>query len=51
MAKKNEQPDALQSLKQAIRSKNPGRLYFFSHQMIGVVPNLVPAGNQFPYNT
>ena len=29
MAKKSEQPDALQSLKQAIRSKNPGRLYFF----------------------
>ena len=29
MAKKQEQPDALQSLKQAIRAKNPGRLYFF----------------------
>ena len=29
MAKKQEQPDALQSLKQAIRSKNPGNLYFF----------------------
>ena len=29
MAKKQEQPDALQTLKQAIRSKNPGRLYFF----------------------
>lgn len=29
MAKKQEQPDALQSLKQAIRSKEPGRLYFF----------------------
>ena len=29
MARKTEQPDALQSLKQAIRSKNPGRLYFF----------------------
>ena len=29
MAKKNEQPDALQSLKLDIRSKNPGRLYFF----------------------
>ena len=29
MAKKNEQPDALQSLKLDIRSKKPGRLYFF----------------------
>ena len=29
MTKKQEQPDALQTLKQAIRSKNPGRLYFF----------------------
>ena len=29
MAKRNEQPDALQTLKQDIRSKNPGRLYFF----------------------
>lgn len=29
MARKTEQPDALQSLKQAIRSKDPGRLYFF----------------------
>ena len=30
MAKKQEQqPDTLQNLKQAIRSKNPGRLYFF----------------------
>ena len=29
MAKKQEQPDALQSLKQAIRAKDPGRLYFF----------------------
>ena len=29
MAKKQEQPDALQSLKQAIRTKEPGRLYFF----------------------
>ena len=29
MAKKQEQPDTLQSLKQAIRSKNPGNLYFF----------------------
>ena len=29
MAKKNEQPDALQSLKLDIRGKNPGRLYFF----------------------
>ena len=29
MAKKNEQPDELQSLKLDIRSKNPGRLYFF----------------------
>lgn len=29
MAKKPEQPDTLQSLKQAIRSKEPGRLYFF----------------------
>ena len=30
MAKKQEQqPDILQNLKQAIRSKNPGRLYFF----------------------
>ena len=29
MAKKQEQPDTLQSLKQAIRAKDPGRLYFF----------------------
>ena len=29
MAKKQEQPDGLQSLKQAIRAKEPGRLYFF----------------------
>lgn len=29
MAKKQEQPDMLQSLKQAIRGKEPGRLYFF----------------------
>ena len=29
MAKKQEQPDGLQSLKQAIRTKDPGRLYFF----------------------
>ena len=29
MAKKQEQPDGLQNLKQAIRSKDPGRLYFF----------------------
>ena len=29
MAKKQEQPDGLQSLKQAIRAKDPGRLYFF----------------------
>lgn len=29
MAKKQEQPDRLQSLKQAIRGKDPGRLYFF----------------------
>ena len=29
MAKKQEQPDSLQSLKQVIRSKDPGRLYFF----------------------
>lgn len=29
MAKKQEQPDALQMLKQAIRAKDPGRLYFF----------------------
>ena len=29
MAKKQEQPDNLQSLKQAIRSKDPGKLYFF----------------------
>ena len=30
MAKKQEQKqDELQNLKQAIRSKNPGRLYFF----------------------
>ena len=29
MAKKQEQPDGLQGLKQAIRSKDPGRLYFF----------------------
>ena len=29
MAKKQEQPDSLQSLKQAIRAKDPGRLYFF----------------------
>ena len=29
MAKKQEQPDALQMLKQAIRTKDPGRLYFF----------------------
>ena len=29
MAKKQEQPDALQMLKQAIRGKDPGRLYFF----------------------
>ena len=29
MAKKQEQPDGLQNLKQAIRAKDPGRLYFF----------------------
>jgi len=29
MAKKQEQPDNLQMLKQAIRGKDPGRLYFF----------------------
>ena len=29
MAKKQEQPDNLQLLKQAIRAKDPGRLYFF----------------------
>ena len=29
MAKKQEQPDNLQILKQAIRTKDPGRLYFF----------------------
>ena len=29
MAKKQEQPDGLQTLKQAIRTKNPGNLYFF----------------------
>ena len=29
MAKKTEQPNMLQSLKQAIREKNPERLYFF----------------------
>ena len=29
MAKKTEQPDSLQTLKQAIRAKDPGRLYFF----------------------
>ena len=29
MAKKQEQPDALQTLKQAIRAKDPGSLYFF----------------------
>lgn len=29
MAKKIEQPDNLQTLKQAIRQKEPGRLYFF----------------------
>lgn len=29
MAKKQEQPDSLQILKQAIRTKDPGRLYFF----------------------
>ena len=29
MAQKKEQQDALQSLKQAIRAKDPGRLYFF----------------------
>ncbi len=29
MAKKQEQPDNLQGLKQAIRSKDPGKLYFF----------------------
>ncbi len=29
MAKKYEQPDSLQELKQAIRQKEPGRLYFF----------------------
>lgn len=29
MAKKYEQPEGLQELKQAIRNKNPGRLYFF----------------------
>lgn len=29
MAKKQEQPDGLQTLKQAIRAKEPGRLYFF----------------------
>ena len=29
MAKKQEQPDGLQTLKQAIRIKEPGRLYFF----------------------
>ena len=29
MAKKQEQPDGLHMLKQAIRAKDPGRLYFF----------------------
>ncbi len=29
MAKNNEQPNAMQELKTAIREKNPGRLYFF----------------------
>ena len=29
MAKKQEQPEGLQTLKQAIRTKNPGNLYFF----------------------
>lgn len=29
MAKKQEQPDGVQLLKQAIRAKDPGRLYFF----------------------
>ena len=29
MAKKQEQPDNLHDLKQAIRAKDPGRLYFF----------------------
>ena len=29
MAKKQEQPEGLQNLKQAIRAKDPGRLYFF----------------------
>lgn len=29
MAKKQEQPDRIQNLKQAIRAKDPGRLYFF----------------------
>ena len=29
MAKKQEQPDGVQLLKQAIRTKDPGRLYFF----------------------
>jgi len=29
VAKKQEQPDSLQLLKQAIRAKDPGRLYFF----------------------
>ena len=29
MAKKQDTPDSLQGLKQAIRSKDPGRLYFF----------------------
>ena len=29
MAKKLEQPEGLQTLKQAIRTKNPGNLYFF----------------------
>jgi len=29
MAKKQDKPEALQELKQAIRAKEPGRLYFF----------------------
>ena len=34
MAKKQEQPDGLQNLKQAIRAKDPGRLYFFSGEEV-----------------
>ena len=39
MAKKQEQPDGLQQLKQAIRAKDPGRLYFFYGEEVFLLQN------------